>query len=264
MFEGKLPNAALLKKLLEAIKDLLNEASWDCGENGMCLQAMDSSHVALVSVKLEAEGFNEYRCDRNLTLGINLANMSKIMKCAANDDSVTLRTQDEGDTITFLFESTNGERQSEFDIKLMDLDQEHLGIPDTDYSCVITMPSGEFQRICRDMSTIGDAIGITCTKGGVSFTTKGDLGSGTIRLTQSSSVDKPDESVTIDLREAVNVTYAIKYLNHFTKATALSPTVTLSLSNDVPIVVEYKIEEIGYIRYYLAPKIEDEADQNRD
>jgi len=30
------------------------------------------------------------------------------------------------------------------------------------------------------------------------------------------------------------------------------------MSPEVPLVVEFKIGELGYIRYYLAPKIEDE------
>lgn len=34
--------------------------------------------------------------------------------------------------------------------------------------------------------------------------------------------------------------------------------VSLSMSPDVPLVVEYSIGEIGHIRYFLAPKIEDE------
>jgi proliferating cell nuclear antigen len=38
----------------------------------------------------------------------------------------------------------------------------------------------------------------------------------------------------------------------------LVPQVTLSLSPEVPLVVEYAIGEIGHIRYYLAPKIDDE------
>ena len=32
----------------------------------------------------------------------------------------------------------------------------------------------------------------------------------------------------------------------------------IRLSKELPVVVEYKIEGIGYVRYYLAPKIEDE------
>ncbi len=45
---------------------------------------MDSSHVSLVALLLRAEGFEPYRCDRNLSLGISIASMSKILKCSGN------------------------------------------------------------------------------------------------------------------------------------------------------------------------------------
>lgn len=63
----------VLKKILDAIKDLVSEASWDCSASGMSLQAMDTSHVSLVAVQMNSEGFDKYRCDRNLTLGMNLS-----------------------------------------------------------------------------------------------------------------------------------------------------------------------------------------------
>lgn len=44
------------------------------------------------------------------------------------------------------------------------------------------------------------------------------------------------------------------------QAATLSDTVSLHLSSDVPLMVEYRIEDMGYIRYYLAPKIEDEEE----
>ena len=45
-----------------------------------------------------------------------------------------------------MFESPNQEKVSDYEMKLMNLDQEHLGIPETDYACVIKMPAGEFAR----------------------------------------------------------------------------------------------------------------------
>lgn len=39
----------------------------------------------------------------------------------------------------------------------MDIDSEKLDIPETDHSADITLPSTEFQRIVRDLSTIGEA-----------------------------------------------------------------------------------------------------------
>lgn len=81
--------------------------------------------------------------------GMKLANLSKILKCAAGEDIITMKSEDDGDTITFLFESKNQERLSEFDLKLMDIDSEQLGIPDSDYDATVKMPSAEFQRICK-------------------------------------------------------------------------------------------------------------------
>ena len=56
------------------------------------------------------------------------------------------------------------------------------------------------------------------------------------------------------------MTFALRYMNSFTKATPLANQVTISLSSDLPVVVEYKVAEMGYIRFYLAPKIEEEEE----
>lgn len=54
----------------------------------------------------------------------------------------------------------------------MDIDSEHLGIPDTEYAAVVKMPSAEFQRICRDLSTVGESVLISATKDSVKFSTQ--------------------------------------------------------------------------------------------
>lgn len=222
------------------------------------LQAMDNSHVSLVSLNLRSDGFDKYRCDRNLSMGMNLANMAKIFKCANNNDTVTIKAQDNADTVTFMFESQNQEKVSDYEMKLMNLDQEHLGIPETDYACIVRMPAQEFARICRDLSQFGDSVTITCTKDGVRFSANGDTGSANVKLAQTSSVDKEEEAVSIEMQEPVTLTFACQYLNSFTKATPLAAQVSLSMSADVPLVVEYAIPDLGHIRYYLAPKIEDD------
>ena len=66
MFEARLIQGNLLKKVLESLKDLLNEGTWDCADSGIQLQAMDSSHVSLVSVSLRSDGFDKFRCDRQV------------------------------------------------------------------------------------------------------------------------------------------------------------------------------------------------------
>eukprot|EP00611_Tribonema_gayanum_P002392 TRINITY_DN1176_c0_g1_i2.p1 TRINITY_DN1176_c0_g1~~TRINITY_DN1176_c0_g1_i2.p1 ORF type:complete len:225 (-),score=104.54 TRINITY_DN1176_c0_g1_i2:378-1052(-) len=224
------------------------------------MQAMDSSHVSLCALNLRSDGFDHYRCDRNLSLGLNLANLSKILKCAGNNDVCTLRTEDDADTLTVTFESPKQERISEFELKLIALDAEHLGIPDTNYKAQVRMPSAEFQRIIRDLSVIGDTCSIAVGKDGVRFGVEGDLGSGSISVKQNTAAEKEEERVEVHMEEPVELTFALRYLNFFAKATPLGPIVALSMSPDVPVVVEFPIETVGYLRFYLAPKIDEEEE----
>merc|ERR1712216_496153 len=192
MFEARLVQGAVLKKVLEAGRDLVTDANFDCSTTGMSVQAMDSSHVSLVSLLLRAEGFDHFRCDRSISLGINLQSMGKVLKCCNNDDIVTLKSDDNGDSMTFMFENQSQDRISDFELKLMDIDAEHLGIPDTEYKCQIKMPAGEFQRICRDLAILGDTVTIAVSKGGVKFSVAGEMGSGNMTIRQNNSVDTKD------------------------------------------------------------------------
>lgn len=86
-----------------AIKDLVTDGNFDCDEEGIKLQAMDNSHVALVSVHLKVEGFSDYRCDRPLTLGVNIASLTKVLKCAKDDDEVVLMANDSADVLRLVY-----------------------------------------------------------------------------------------------------------------------------------------------------------------
>lgn len=63
-------DTSLMKRLMDAITQLLDDGTFDVSSKGISMQAMDSSHVALVSMCLRNEAFDPFRCDRNLSLGI--------------------------------------------------------------------------------------------------------------------------------------------------------------------------------------------------
>jgi proliferating cell nuclear antigen len=139
----------------------------------------------------------------------------------------------------------------------MEIEREQLGIPDTPYKCTIQMGSGEFQRIVRDLQVLGDTCTISCGKEGIRFSVSGAIGSGNILL-RANNAEKEENSVVINMDEPVELNFALRYLNFFTKATKLSNTVVISMSPEVPIVVEYPIADYGHVKYYLAPKIEED------
>ncbi|KAH8917618.1 proliferating cell nuclear antigen [Atractiella rhizophila] len=193
MFEAKLEQADTFKKLLDAIKELVTDANFECSEEGIKLQAMDNSHVALVALELKTEAFHDsYRCDRNLSLGMNLASLVKIVKCAGTDDRITLKAGDDADVLNLEFHNPKNDRWGEYELKLMDIDQEHLGIPDTNYEAEVEMTSTEFRRIMADLKDIGESVKIEVTKEGISFATEGDVGKAAVHLKPTSKVKKND------------------------------------------------------------------------
>lgn len=74
-------------------------------------------------------------------------------------------------------------------------------------------------------------------------------------LRQNSNVEKPNEAVVIELSEPVSLTFSLKYLVNFCKASGLSTTVKICLSNEIPLLVEYPLSGNSYLRFYLAPKV---------
>jgi proliferating cell nuclear antigen len=106
---------------------------------------------------LRSDAFSPFRCDRNIALGINLGSLTKVLRACDTNDQLTLKAEDAPDVVNLVFESNDRDRISEYDIKLMDIDQEHLGIPETEYAATVTMPATEFQRICRDLSALSES-----------------------------------------------------------------------------------------------------------
>ncbi|MBA0750588.1 hypothetical protein Gogos_001994 [Gossypium gossypioides] len=228
MLELRLTRAGLLKKVLESIRDLVTDANFDCAATGCSLQAMDSSRVAMLSLLLRPDGFEHYRCDRNISLGMNLANMARMLP---------------------------HDKVSDYEMKLMHITSENLEIPEAGYEAIVKMPASLFARICKDSGTIGDAVMISVTKEGIQFFTRGDIGTANIFCRKTTPVAKEEEAISIEMEKPLSLTLALRYLISFTKATPLAKQVTISMSYERPIVVEYKMEIMG--RFYLVPKVEE-------
>ena len=257
MFELRLNQSGQLKKIVEAIKDIVCDVNLDCNHQGLSLQAMDQAHVSLVTLFLKPEAFEYFRCNKSIKLGINLLSLYKILKCSSNEDSVTISCKNNLEILSLLFESTANDRISEFQLKLIHINAEQLGIPDTHYPIIEYITSAEYKRICSDLSILGDTIQIEISKLGIKFEIEGDIGKGSIILRRSKTNNDNEESGNFLSGESIKMTFALRYLNNFSKATPLCDKIILKMGKDMPLQLEFKIGSNGCIRYYLAPKMDD-------
>lgn len=235
--------ATAIKSLLEVLKEIINDVNVYFDSTGMKIIAFDVARVTLVYVKLDAENFEEYSCPKNVILGINVANTFKLLKSISNTDILSITNTDENLIITVSNDSKKS--TSKFSIKLLDLNEDILEIPESDdvtkYETLV--PSIDFQKIIRDMSNIGSELMIKRSGNTVEFLCEGDFAE------KQTIIEQPD-SVT----QEVSGIFSLKYLSMFTKATILCPIVQIIQENDdAPVIFKYTIANLGDLRFYLAP-----------
>lgn len=105
MFEARLEEVSVFRKIIDSLKELVKMVNIEVNTKGLSIQAMDSCHVALVSLVLKEKAFTHYTCHKPLTLGLTIENVAKILKLAGNEDSMTLQCEDEPTFLKFRFES---------------------------------------------------------------------------------------------------------------------------------------------------------------
>lgn len=258
MFKARLDDASVLKKVIDAIKDLINDVNFICTDEGIQMQAMDTSHVALICLTLLADGFSVYECSEHFTLGLNVSILAKILKCAESGDSVILEAEPSGDTLSITLESANGGRQSVFEITRLSIESDGIEIPDVEYSCSVTMPCGVFTRVVRDIATFDETCVVSIKEGVVSFGVKNNMSQITIDLKEDKTSKKKEEHLSINVSDAVKQLFAVRYLSQFAKTSGISDQVGIFMSEGTPLYVTYDMGSIGSVGYYLAPKIEDD------
>lgn len=253
--------AGTLKKIVEAIKDMVTDANIDCSSSGMAVQAMDSAHVGLVILFLPSEGFEKYKCTKGLNIGVNFDTIWKAIKGTDNDDSVMLHTKEGSDVIEFMFyNAEKRSRKSRRRIKLLDIETDILGVPpEMERAFQITMNSSEYQTICRNLTEVSNVVTISASSGVIYFRGQGDSGDGEEML-------EADADTEIIIEKEISRQFAHRYLCLTAKGAPLATAVTIGVGDETPLSVTYNIEEdkkdtsnrnsIGTLTFYVAPQID--------
>ena len=258
-FEAKTVQASPFRVLSEALKDILTDGNLEIDETGMKLISMDNTHTVLVHLRLEAANFEHFHCHERMVLGLNMMNYHKLIKTMSNSDNLTL-FMEKDDPNHMGIKIENGEKNTitVYKLNLMDLCEESISIPPATFASVITMPSGDFQKICRDRHNLAELIEIKSVGSQLIFNCHGDFASQETVIGESSgngmSFVKRQEK-----EEIVQGVFALKHLCLFTKCTNLCNTIEMYLKNDYPLIICYSVANLGQIKLCLAPQCQNEG-----
>lgn len=238
--------ASAVKSVFEVLKDIINDVNVYFTPHGIHILTLDTARVTLVHMTMGAENFEEYECSENITAGLNMNNVYKLLKGVSGQDTLTIVIQGR-DVMEFQIENPVKKSATNFRLKLLDINEDILDLPDIHMNVITTMPSVDFQRITRDMGNLSNEMTILRDE---------------TRLILSCKGDWADQETVLEFPESVKKTgniFSLKYINLFTKATNMCSSVQFmqdSENENMPIIFRYTIANLGDLRFYLAPKID--------
>ena len=257
ILEIKTVQSAAFRVLTEALKEILTDANFEFDETGLKIMAMDSSHTVLVHLKLNSENFEFYHCKNKQILGINMLNLFKLIKTMGNNDALTLYVEEGSESVLGIkIENSEKNTMTKYKLNLMDLHEDNIQIPPAVFDSVITMPSVDFQKICRDMHNLAENIEIKSLENQLIFSCSGQFASQETCIGETNCGLSFVQNQNPD--EIVQGVFALKHLVLFSKCTNLCNNIELYLKNDYPLILKYQVASLGSIKLCLAPKCDNE------
>lgn len=241
------------KTLWEVLKEVLTDVSIELSSDGLRMSAVDGGRVSLVHLNLRACNFELFKCDEPMTIGVNALTTFRLMKSITSNDVVSWSIDAKNpEVLSIVVENSDRNLRTSFDMKLLDLDDEQLTIPDLeDNMTVVTMPSVDFMRVVRDMSSLADTMDIKMTKTALELSCHGDMASQRTVIGESSS------GMSVHAPEGTAIyegSFALKYLSLFCKSTNLAQSCEMLFRTNFPLIMRYAVASLGTIHFCLAPK----------
>jgi proliferating cell nuclear antigen len=239
--------AAAFKSTFEVLKDILNDVNIYFRPSGMYIITLDTARTSLIDIYLAADNFEEYHCEHEeIIAGINISNTFKLLKTITNNDVLQIEVISK-EHMNIEITSESKKTITTFQLKLLDINESRIEVPDVEMSTVTTLPSTDFQRLCRDMSNIGTDIEIMRSGKDLKLKCEGDFAN------QETHIECQDESPTI------TGLYSLKYLNIFTKATSMCASVQIiQETGNRFLILKYNVANLGELKFYLATKVSED------
>ena len=240
--------ASALKSAFEVLKDILNDVNIYFTPTGMRILTLDTAKVALVDMFLSSENFEEYTCDTEIVAGVNITNMFKLLKFISTNDTLTIEIKSQ-EYLDIRIENNVKKSDTKFQLKLLDINEDQIEVPDIEMNVTTTMASIDFQRICRDMNNLSNYIEIIRDYNKFIIKCEGDFAN------QETSI----ECNNSEFEGTIIGKYSLKYLNLFTKATGMCSSVHIMQEDENRfLVLKYNVANLGDLKFYLATKVFDD------
>ena len=243
----------LFINIFNNLKKFTDTISLIFDEERLYIQGMDASHVCIYELSLDKSWFCVWNVEHSSEFGICLTIFNKILHTWSDKQSLLIYSED-NDKLDIEFTSdVKGEFNKFFQLPLMDIETEHLCVPEMEYQADIEIESKKLKDIIDDLACFNDTINFKCDETELSIDANSSEGSMKVVITMDDI-----EMLAVEEGKTIEARFSIRYIGEMCQFYKLSKNCTIHTSEDIPIQIKYEIDETSFIRFYLAPKISED------
>lgn len=256
-FKCKTGEAYQIKVLAELLTNNLKTGCFEVCGDGIVLRMFDHHRKTLVDLRLLGENFSLYkfRFKEKFCMGLNLNHFHRMLKSIKKKDSLQLfidtANPHELGIRTIPKENT---RVTTSGIKIQEIQNLDIETP-TGYGKPVIVPSSEFQKMCKDLSSIGSInINVRAKDFHIEFIADAD-GILKRKVAFGENEDSDDDDLVDEKSTEYYATFTTDQLSRITKLAGLSNTMQIFPANSkLPLLFRSSVGSLGKISIYVKSK----------
>jgi DNA polymerase III sliding clamp (beta) subunit (PCNA family) len=242
------PNAKKLSKILKLTQMLRDEVNVTFDGEGMSYKCIDSSHIAIVMVKIP---MTTNLSGASIEVPLNLDEMvEKVFQKVDDGDEVSFGIDVKAKKLLVMF---RGGVEKYYCLKFEDPIHTEFPEPKFYFPSSLTIESKVLHDIFKELGSVSDVATIIAKEGKFTFSTEsGDM-------TNLISVSRGSKGVIrVDADAEIRSMYALSYLTPIVRQMAnIAKEVELRIGDTAPLMLRIQPGEGEVVEYYLAPRVPD-------
>ncbi|MFW9826730.1 MAG: proliferating cell nuclear antigen (pcna) [Candidatus Thorarchaeota archaeon] len=260
-FTLKLENSRILKGIVETLASIIDETEFRVTPKEFTITAMDPSRICLLKLSIKKDNFDEYKCDKESKVGLNLDDLDKILKRSASNDSVQIDYNEKEEKIKIKMQREGMSRVRTFSLALLDIDIEEIPMDNLlkiEYPTKWVIDPEFLVEAIKDAEIYSEILNLKAIEGqGLNFSSTGQIGEMEYQLSEEDLIDT-------EISETSTGAYSLTFLKAILKIASITEKLEISLKTDHPLKMIFNLLEGGELSYFLAPRVEEAEFEDDD
>ena len=246
MFKARTNEGFLFKVMTELLLQNIKTCCWMLSDQGISLRMTDNLQKILIDINLDSKQFQifKFKFAEKKIIGLNLTHLHKMLKSVKKKDTVEIFiNNDNSNNFGIQVIPKDNTRITTSYIKIQNIQNINVQLDQT-YSRPIIIISNDFQKMIKDMTTIGTHLEISSTQHTVKFNCITD-GVYSREVMFGSPDEDEDKSLTY------KDTFYVEQLHKLIKLSGLGQKLHIYTEENKPLCLTSNIGTIGTIQIYI-------------